>query len=155
MQCKKGLLMQILPFASEETLTTLEKNIANSPSMTDLLHQGLSARDITERLLHGLGLSEAAFTMQPNYGPCEASALQQRMKRAVALLGANEIEKLLEEEGKIEVCPHIRFLQHWVWSFKAWRVRVVHLIGCTGQISRISFGSASFYAALWVVVRLL
>lgn len=95
--------MQILPYANESTLETLERNIAACPSVTDLLHEGLSAKDITEKLLHGLGVSENSFSMEPSYGPCEAVALQQRMKRAVALLGPEEIDKLLEEEGKIEV----------------------------------------------------
>lgn len=37
------------------------------------------------------------------YGPCEAAALQERMKRAVALLGKAEVEAILEKEGRIEV----------------------------------------------------
>jgi len=43
--------------------------------------------------------------MEPRYGPCEASALKYRMKKAVALLGEVEVEKLLQEEGKIEATP--------------------------------------------------
>lgn len=37
------------------------------------------------------------------YGPCEAGALQERMKRAVALLGEAEVKAILEKEGRIEV----------------------------------------------------
>ena len=37
------------------------------------------------------------------YGPCEATALQERMKRAVALLGEAEVKAILEKEGRIEV----------------------------------------------------
>ena len=37
------------------------------------------------------------------YGPCEAADLQHRMKRAVALLGPQEVKTILETEGKIEV----------------------------------------------------
>ncbi len=36
------------------------------------------------------------------YGPCEAAALQERMKRAVALLGEDEVRTILETEGRIE-----------------------------------------------------
>lgn len=93
-------------------MTTLERNIAGSESMTELLHQGLSASDITEKLLQGLGVSDNVFTMEPSYGPCEPSALQDRMKRAVALLGAEEIDKLLEEEGKIEVSFHLLLMEN-------------------------------------------
>lgn len=37
------------------------------------------------------------------YGPCEPSDLQDRMKQAVALLGADEVRSIMEEQGKIEV----------------------------------------------------
>lgn len=37
------------------------------------------------------------------YGPCESSSLKVRMKRAVAALGPAEVQKILEQEGKIEV----------------------------------------------------
>ena len=38
------------------------------------------------------------------YGPCEAESLKGRMKRAVALLGEKEVQRIMEQEGKIEVC---------------------------------------------------
>ena len=37
------------------------------------------------------------------YGPCEKADLKNRMKRAVALLGPQEIAGILQEQGKIEV----------------------------------------------------
>ena len=37
------------------------------------------------------------------YGPCEIGDLQDRMKRAVALLGPEEVKNIMQEEGKIEV----------------------------------------------------
>ena len=37
------------------------------------------------------------------YGPCEAGSLKERMKRAVALLGAREVDDIIAKEGKIEV----------------------------------------------------
>ena len=93
----------MLPFASEETVAALEKNITSLPSVTDLMHEGLSPRAITERLFAGIGVADSAFSMEPRYGPCEATALKDRMKQAVALLGEKDVEKLLEEQGKIEV----------------------------------------------------
>lgn len=57
--------MQVLPFASEETLSQLEQNIGSAGSVTDMLHEGASPKDITERLLHGLGVSDGGFSLQP------------------------------------------------------------------------------------------
>ena len=37
------------------------------------------------------------------FGPCEAESLKERMKLAVALLGEEEVQSIMEQEGKIEV----------------------------------------------------
>lgn len=37
------------------------------------------------------------------YGPCERDDLEQRMKRAVAALGQEEVADIVKKEGKIEV----------------------------------------------------
>lgn len=109
--CFKCRTPQVLPFASEETLSRLERNISGLPNVTDMLHEGLSARDITGRLFEGLGVAESSFSLRPAYGPCEAAALKDRMKQAVALLGERDVEQLLEEQGKIEVLPSSRTRQ--------------------------------------------
>ena len=58
----------MLPFASEETLQQLEANLAKVTSVTNLLHQGLKPKDITELLLEGIGLSDAPpVSFQPRY----------------------------------------------------------------------------------------
>lgn len=105
----------MLPFASEETVAKLESNIASLPSVTDLMHKGLSPQAITERLFDGIGVADSAFSMEPRYGPCEAAALKERMKQAVALLGEKDVEQLLKEQGKIEVQSSLiaaRNIQH-------------------------------------------
>ena len=61
------VLPQVLPFASEETLTQLEQNIQRCGAMTDMLHEGCSPREITERLLQGLGVSDGGFSLRPRY----------------------------------------------------------------------------------------
>ena len=95
--------MQVLPFAEDETIAQLEKNIVEAGSISRMLREGMNARDITERLLHGLGVSDPGFSMTPEYGPCEASELRDRMASAVATLGEEEVRSILEEQGKIEV----------------------------------------------------
>ncbi|KAL0021890.1 hypothetical protein WJX77_012153 [Trebouxia sp. C0004] len=108
-----GFLIQVLPFAGENTLRQLESNLASLPSVTELLHQGLGPADITARLLEGIGLSDVpSSSLCPRYGPCEIGDLQDRMKRAVALLGPQEVNNIMQEEGKIEVtCEFCRETQ--------------------------------------------
>lgn len=53
------------------------------------------------------------------YGPCEIADLQERMKRAVALLGEEEVKNIMRDEGKIEVGsyaqPHLWLLCKGFW----------------------------------------
>lgn len=98
-----GFLIQVLPFAEDETIEALERNITAAGSVTDMLAKGMNAADISEQLLKGLGGSDTGFQLTPRYGPCEPQDLQGRMKQAVALLGADEVRSIMEEQGKIEV----------------------------------------------------
>lgn len=47
------------------------------------------------------------------YGPCDISDLQDRMKRAVALLGEEEVKNIMQDEGKIEVGYVSEAGAHW------------------------------------------
>lgn len=98
-----GFLVQVLPFASESVLQQLESTLSTLPSVTEMLHQGMSTEDITRQLLKGLGVADGGFKLEPKFGPCDPEDLKQRMKRAVALLGAEEVKDIMEKEGKIEV----------------------------------------------------
>lgn len=100
----KGWLIQVLPFASEETISALERNIAQIPSPNELHAEGKTEAEITELLLQGIGVSPGAFNLSPKYGPCEIESLKVRMKRAVALLGKEDVQNLIQEQdGVIEV----------------------------------------------------
>lgn len=97
------MLPQVLPFASEETLQQLEANLGAMPSITELLHQGKSAAELTAVILAQLGTQQEVTTsLTPRFGPCDQADLRQRMKRAVAALGRVEVEEIMREEGKIE-----------------------------------------------------
>ena len=104
--CVCGLVApQVLPFASEETLQVLEENLASLPAITDLLDMGMSAGQLTGALLGRLGTQpEVTTSLTPRFGPCDVADLRHRMKRAVAALGRAEVEEIIREEGKIEVC---------------------------------------------------
>lgn len=43
--------LQVLPFASDETLKVLEENLSSLPAITDLLHMGFSAGQLTNAIL--------------------------------------------------------------------------------------------------------
>ncbi len=59
------MIVQVLPFASEETLQQLEVNITSVPSVTEMLHQGLTAKEIAHKLLHNMQPNEQGFSLTP------------------------------------------------------------------------------------------
>ena len=99
-----GFMVQILPFASDETIAALERTIPALPSSTELVSEGLTAEQIAQRVLGELGENRELVTrMTPEYGPCEPNDLRERMLRAVASLGKEEVDKILAEDGQVEI----------------------------------------------------
>ena len=99
-----GYMVQVLPFASDETIAALEQSIPSLPSTTDMIADGVGAKEMAERVLGSLGsLPEVATESVPRYGPCDAGELRVRMMRALASMGKDEIQSIIEEQGKVEV----------------------------------------------------
>lgn len=99
-----GYMVQVLPFASEETITTLEKTIPTLPSTTDMIANGMTAKQMAEAVLGELGsLDEVATTGELRYGPCDEADLRNRMLRGLASMGPKEVKEIIEEQGKVEM----------------------------------------------------
>ena len=98
-----GWLVQMLPFCSDESIGILERNLAAMPSVTRMIKDGLDAEQITDRILEGLGASPGATESTPSYGPCDAAELRTKMERAAISLGRPELQRIYDEQGKLEV----------------------------------------------------
>ena len=99
-----GFFIQVLPFASEETLSTLEANLAGLPPLTTLLSSGVTPESLTGMLLGKLGVSPGAeLCSPPRYGPCVESDIRTRMERACVSLGSKELRDILAQEAKLEL----------------------------------------------------
>ena len=89
-----GFILQLLPFAPDECIDVVEKNIKAMPSVTTMLELGLSAEDIAMKALDGL---------EPNvlddFGveyKCDCS--RERTERILMSLPLKDIEALSEDE---------------------------------------------------------
>jgi molecular chaperone Hsp33 len=99
-----GYMVQVLPFASDETLDYLEKHIPTLDSPSTMVESGMSAEEIAKAILGDLGAFEEVETrLTPKYGPCSRTDLEGRMLKAIASLGREEAMKIIEEDGKIEI----------------------------------------------------
>lgn len=97
-----GYMIQLLPGASEEEISQLEKNIAEMPSVTALLHSGKTIEDIVQTAMKGFAPEILDETQLQYYCGCSA----QRVQRILASLGEEELEKMMEEDPVAEVCCH-------------------------------------------------
>lgn len=97
-----GFLIQLLPFATEEVISAVEKNIKDIKPITTMLEDGQTPEDIALMLLDSLQpniLDEAT----PKY-QCDCS--KERVQRALVSLGKEELTKMAQEQDETEVCCH-------------------------------------------------
>ena len=97
-----GFMIQMMPFAKEETISQIEENLKNITSVTDHLKKGETPEQILEILLGNLGL-EITDTM-PTRFYCNCS--KERVSRAVVSVGKKELTDMIEEGKPIEVNCH-------------------------------------------------
>lgn len=97
-----GYLIQVLPYASDACIDTIEQNLKSLPPMTAMMTQHMTMEQIALRLLEGLEpnlLDEAKVAYH-----CDCS--RERTERMLAALGNSELTKLAEEGKPTEVCCH-------------------------------------------------
>ena len=98
-QCAGGFIVQLMPGATEDEITRLEKNIGAMPGVTTLLQQGKSIPDILNMALDGFN-PELLDSTRIDYC-CDCSL--DRVERTIRSLGKKEVEKLRDEDPIAEV----------------------------------------------------
>lgn len=86
-----GFIIQLMPFASEETISMLEKTLAGMSSVTDHFAAGETLEDIMRGLL---GDIEVEGELVPRYH-CNCS--RDRVTKALISLGRDELDKMIAE----------------------------------------------------------
>lgn len=101
-RCAGGFIIQLMPFASEETISALERSLKNVTSVTALLDKGYTPEQLLEELLGGLGL--VITDTLPAKFSCNCS--KQRVEKAVVSIGKKEIQDMIDDGKDIEVKCH-------------------------------------------------
>lgn len=101
-KCAGGFIIQMMPFAAEETISAIEENLKKVTSVTELLDRGYTPEMILEELLGNVGL-EITDTI-PTQFYCNCS--KERVKKAVASIGRKDIQEMIDEGKDIEVKCH-------------------------------------------------
>ena len=97
-----GLIVQLMPDATEETISTLEQNVAKLKSVTTMLSEGMTPDDILNVVLEGLDpkildICDVKFD-------CHCS--KERIKKVLISLGRETLTEIIEEDKQAEISCH-------------------------------------------------
>ena len=95
-----GFIIQLLPFASEETITKLEENLTKFTSVTDILKAGKTPEDLLNIILDGFDVEITDKIDLNFYCNCD----KDRVERALMLIGRKELQELIDDGKPIELC---------------------------------------------------
>ncbi|HEY9576819.1 MAG TPA: Hsp33 family molecular chaperone HslO, partial [Pseudobacillus sp.] len=97
-----GFVIQIMPGAEEEVISTIEERISNMTPISKLIEKGMSPEEI---LYYVLGKENVKILEQmPVSFECTCS--KERFGNAVVSLGKEEIQEMIDEDGQAEAQCH-------------------------------------------------
>ncbi|MGP1556538.1 Hsp33 family molecular chaperone HslO [Peptostreptococcus stomatis] len=94
-----GFIVQMMPDASEETISTIERNLTGIQSITQMLSQGLTPEDMMNIVLKDL---EPSILDKIEVGfECDCS--KDRVAEVFAAIGKQELKAIIDEDKGAEV----------------------------------------------------
>ncbi len=97
-----GFILQLLPGASDEIISTLENRLKEITSITALLDAGNTPEMILEHILGDLGLE--ILDKLPTRFACNCS--KERIEKALISIGKKELQEMIDEGKTIEMNCH-------------------------------------------------
>lgn len=97
-----GFIIQLMPDATEETISIVEETISTIKSVTSMLENGLDPEGIINLILGGL--DPEILDKMPVRFYCNCS--KERVSKALIAIGRKELDNIIEENEPIEVKCH-------------------------------------------------
>lgn len=97
-----GFLVQLLPFAKDETINILEENVKKLPSVTQMLSEGMTSEEMSLKLLEGLN-PNILDNSEVQY-KCDCS--KERVVKALLSIGREELNNMADEQETTNVECH-------------------------------------------------
>lgn len=94
-----GFIIQLMPFADDETISALEEKLKTMDSVTKILDDGNTPEQLLELLLGDLGL-EINGTIPAQY-LCDCS--RERVEKAMISIGKKDLQEMIDDGKQIEV----------------------------------------------------
>lgn len=95
-----GFIVQLMPFADEQTITHLEFNLQKFSSVTDILKAGKTPEELLQIVLEGFDIEFTDKIDLNFYCNCD----KDRVKRALMLIGKKEIDEMIADGKEVELC---------------------------------------------------
>jgi molecular chaperone Hsp33 len=97
-----GFIIQIMPDATEETISAVEEKITSITSVTGMLEKGMTPEDILQYILGDLELeildkTEVAFV-------CDCS--KEKVSKALAAINKEDLQGIIDDGEDIEIKCH-------------------------------------------------
>lgn len=97
-----GFILQLMPFATEEVISKLEKNLEKVDSVTGLLEAGKSPEQILEILLEGLDVQ--ITDKQDVQFACNCD--KERVSKALISIGKKDLQEMIADGKEVEINCH-------------------------------------------------
>lgn len=97
-----GLIIQLMPFTSEEVIRRLEEKLTKITSVTELLEEGKTPEGILESVLGEFGLT--VTDRQSVSFHCDCS--RARVEKVLLSLGKKDLQELIDEGKEVELHCH-------------------------------------------------
>ena len=97
-----GFMLQVMPYASDEVITELEKRLASFSSVTAHLDAGQTPEDMMAEIFEGMDMTIEDKIPTEFYCNCS----KERVSRAVVSIGKKDIQEMIDEGKPIEVNCH-------------------------------------------------
>ena len=97
-----GFIIQLLPGCDEDTVSAIEKQLQNIEPVSKMIERGLTPEQILEVVLGENNVQ--VLSKIPVQFKCQCS--KERFGAAIISLGAQEIQEMIDEDGKAEAECH-------------------------------------------------
>lgn len=100
LEASGGVVIELMPGASEQTILKLEKSVAVARPLSQLLKEGANAEAILKNLVGDMEMTMIAHEHPIQYR-CRCS--MERVERSLTLVGQDELRSLVEDGENAEV----------------------------------------------------
>lgn len=97
-----GYIIQVMPNAAEETISAIEKKVAEAEPVTAMLDKGMTPEDILQYFLGDFELN--ILEKEPVRFHCDCS--REKVKGALATISRKDLESIINDGEEIEVKCH-------------------------------------------------